>query len=160
MQLQTCCAPHWGCVGTFAGQRRCKKKTQVCTVKMIPMLILAAAAATMPAYAQQPPAAPPAATTGPADCDFLASNLIDTNIYNGANENTGEIEDVVISPDGKVSAVIVSVGGFLGVGDRYVSLSYTSLKIAREGNNDDPKITAEATKDALSRMPEYTYRKS
>jgi sporulation protein YlmC with PRC-barrel domain len=124
------------------------------------IMLVAVLAGPLPALAQNAPAATPGATsnTQQASSEYLASNLIDTDVYTAANENIGEIKDVVIGPDGKVASVVVSVGGFLGVGDRHVAMPYTSLKMVREGNNDEPKITVDASKDTLNKMPEYKYR--
>ena len=46
-----------------------------------------------------------------------------------ANETVGDINDLVLDKDGKVVAVIVGVGGFLGIGEREVALDYSSLNV-------------------------------
>ena len=61
-----------------------------------------------------------------------ASKLIGTNVTNAANELVGEINDIVLGKDGKVAAVIVGVGGFLGIGEREVALSYGSLRFSKD----------------------------
>ena len=68
------------------------------------------------------------------------------------NETVGEINDLVLDKDGKVIAVVVGVGGFLGVGEREVALDYKSLKI--NGPNSMTRagattIQVNATKDSL-----------
>ena len=50
--------------------------------------------------------------------EMRASKLIGTKVTNAANESVGEINDVVLAKDGKVAAVIIGVGGFLGMGER------------------------------------------
>ena len=57
--------------------------------------------------------------------------MIGTNVTNAANESVGEIKDVVLGKDGMVAAVIIGVGGFLGMGEREVAISYGGLKFAR-----------------------------
>ncbi len=105
----------------------------------------------------QPNAAPPAATS-PAQSagDFRTSKLIGTDIFNNANENVGEIQDVLVKADGSATGVVLSVGGFLGMGERYVSVPMTKLNISRNSDND-PKIMMDATKDSLKAMPEYKF---
>ena len=44
------------------------------------------------------------------------------DVYNGQNQNIGKIQDVVFDKDGKVAGYILSVGGFLGMGTRYVAV--------------------------------------
>src|SRR5690606_4213673 len=51
----------------------------------------------------------------PAD-QISADNLIGTTVYGANDENVGEINDVVLSEDGQIDAVIIDVGGFLGIG--------------------------------------------
>jgi hypothetical protein len=122
-------------------------------------LLLAAPAA----FAQTTPAERPAATTT-ADGQFYshqpgqmrASKLIGTNVTNAANESVGEINDVVLGKDGKVAAVIIAVGGFLGMGEREVAISFSGLKIARDSGNRDV-ITVNATKDQLKAAPAWKW---
>lgn len=105
----------------------------------------------------QPNATPPAATS-PAQsaAEFRTSKLIGTDIFNNANENIGEIQDVLVKADGSATGVVLSVGGFLGMGERYVSVPMTKLTISRNSDND-PKIMIDATKDSLKAMPEYKF---
>lgn len=60
--------------------------------------------------------------------DVLSYNLVGLSILNGDNTNIGEIKDLIIS-DGQLSGYIVSVGGFLGVGEKYVVVSPEAVDI-------------------------------
>jgi len=88
--------------------------------------------------------------------DVLSYNLIGLNIQNGDKENVGEIKDLIIS-DGQLAGYIVSVGGFLGMGERYVIVAPSSVKVTY--NESDKKWTAamKATKDELKNAPEFKY---
>lgn len=110
------------------------------------------------ALAQTPPDPTPPAVTSPAQSagDFRTSKLIGTDIFNNANENIGEIQDVLVKADGSATGVILSVGGFLGMGERYVSVPMAKLTISRNSDKD-PKIMMDATKDSLKAMPEYKF---
>jgi sporulation protein YlmC with PRC-barrel domain len=54
-----------------------------------------------------------------------ASKLIGTNVVNTANETVGEINDIILSKDGKAAALIVGVGGFLGIRERDVAVNFS-----------------------------------
>ncbi len=105
---------------------------------------------TQPQRANPPVAAAPA-TVDPGAAD--ASKLIGRNIQNAENETIGEIQSVYIGKDGKVDSVMVSVGGFLGIGDREVRIPWSDLNIQDKGE----KVTVNMTKDQLKAKPEYKY---
>lgn len=88
--------------------------------------------------------------------DVLTSNLIDLNVTNSANEKIGEIKDVVMA-NGQVAGYILSVGGFLGIGEHYVVVSPAAVKV--NYNETDKKWAAlmETTKDALKAAPQFKY---
>src|SRR5690606_32231180 len=68
----------------------------------------------------------------------LASNIIGQTVYNSSGddaENIGSVTDLVITPDGDVEAIVVGVGGFLGIGRKDVALEYDVAEWAeRDGN--------------------------
>ena len=78
-----------------------------------------------------------------------ASALLNENVVNSANESIGDVNDVMLDKDGKVAAVIVGVGGFLGMGEKDVALTFDQLKFTNNGN--DLVVTSNATKKACSR---------
>lgn len=94
-------------------------------------------------------ATPSASTSG-----FRASNLLNANIKNSANETVGDISDLLIDKSGKVTSVIVGVGGFLGIGERKVALSFDQLQISTDANGR-PTIMANVTKESLKSVPEW-----
>jgi sporulation protein YlmC with PRC-barrel domain len=58
---------------------------------------------------------------------FRSTNLRGTRVYGANNENIGEINDVLISRSGRVAAVIIGVGGFLGIGEKDVAIPMSML---------------------------------
>lgn len=84
-----------------------------------------------------------------------AEQLIGAKVQGTANEDVGEVNDVVLSKDGKVQALIVDVGGFLGMGEKPVALTYGQFQIARAGNSSDLTLTAAMTKQSLESMPNF-----
>ena len=104
--------------------------------------------------------------------DFYASDLIGMRIYNSETEmeanstiqagaeaewdDIGEINDIIVSQDGEVRAVILGVGGFLGMGERDVSVPMESIKIVSEdGNADNRFLVVTTTKEQLEAAPAY-----
>ena len=97
--------------------------------------LAATALMTMPAFAQN---TAPAANAGAAMTMsqqqvsnlWRASKLDGVNIYNNNNEKIGEIGDVLIDHNGKAMAVVVDVGGFLGMGEHRVALKFEDVKFS------------------------------
>lgn len=74
---------------------------------------------------------------------WRASKLVGVNVYNESNESLGSINDLIVDNSGSIKNVIIGVGGFLGVGERYISVSFDKLKWSNE-----PVKTAAATPPA------------
>jgi hypothetical protein len=104
--------------------------------------------ATTPAPAD--PARDLAATAGetfvtvPPTGAWRVADLEGKDVYGIDGEDIGEINDVIVGEDGRVLAVIVGVGGFLGIGEKDVAVGMTALKfgpgmtpaeISAEGGN-------------------------
>ena len=88
-------------------------------------------------------------TTG----QISASELLDETVVSQANESVGDINDIILDSNGKVASVIVGVGGFLGIGEKDVALSFDQLAFAN--NDNDLVVTTNATKESLQAAPEY-----
>ncbi|AWB20395.1 photosystem reaction center subunit H [Methylobacterium currus] len=88
--------------------------------------------------------------------DLVASKLIGQSIQNGANETIGSVADIVLGPDLAVKSYVVGVGGFLGLGTKYVSVAKEALQVTRV---DDKTLKAviNTDKDQLRAAPEYVY---
>jgi sporulation protein YlmC with PRC-barrel domain len=61
---------------------------------------------------------------------MMASKLIGTNVISANNESIGDVNDVILDRDGQVMAVVVGVGGFLGIGEKDVAVPLKSLEFA------------------------------
>jgi hypothetical protein len=90
-----------------------------------------------PAPSAMSSSAPSAAATATGSTQFLtqeaanqwrASKLVGVDVYGPNDEKVGDINDVLISHDGQVAAVVIGVGGFLGIGEKNVALPYASLQ--------------------------------
>ena len=83
--------------------------------------------------------------------------LIGAKVHNAAKETVGSVEDVYLDAKGAVDSVVVSVGGFLGVGTKHVAVKWSDLKVGRDGKY--LMLTTDWTKDSLKAMPDYKYER-
>lgn len=90
--------------------------------------------------------------------DWRGSKLIGTTVYGPDNKSIGDINDVVIANDGKINAVVIGVGGFLGVGEKNVAVPFDKLQVSRKADSASiEKITVSYTKDELKSAPKFAY---
>src|ERR1700731_1151564 len=66
------------------------------------------------------------------DGQWRSSKLIGVDVYNDANEKSGDIEELIVDKSGKIEHVVLGVGGFLGMGEHYVAVSFDKLKWVNE----------------------------
>ncbi len=88
----------------------------------------------------------------------LATEIIGHSVYSSEAEDAeviGDINDLVIAEDGTVAAVVIGVGGFLGVGEKDVAVSYDSIRWAQDENGDQFAVL-EANREILENAPEFT----
>ena len=83
------------------------------------------------------------------------TNYYKQNVYDPSDAKIGEITDVLVGKDGKIEAFIVSVGGFLGVGEKDVAVPFSAV----HGSEKNGKwyLTMNSTKDALKADHGYKY---
>lgn len=150
-------------------------------MKKTVLAALAVACMSVSALAQTTPSAPAPGTAMPAatdagtgmkmadtatvklkyvtvkPADVMSSKLVGTTVYNNKNETVGEVEDLVIENGKTLTGVVVSVGGFLGLGESYVVLDPSTLAIS----NKDGKwaVHADTDKDTLKNAPKFEYSK-
>lgn len=104
--------------------------------------------------------------------DFFASDLIGMRIYNSETEmetgaqvaadaeqewdDIGEINDIIVSESGEVRGVILGVGGFLGMGEKDVSVSMDTIRVVQEeGDSNDRFLVVTTSKEALENAPTF-----
>lgn len=86
---------------------------------------------------------------------YRASKVIGSSVVNDANDTIGTVDDIIIGEDGTTPFVVLSVGGFLGMGSKLVVLPYQQLKTM-----DRKIVIPGATKDALKDLPAFKYSSS
>ena len=80
---------------------------------------------------------------------WLASKFKGTNVVGSDNEKIGDVSDILFDKTGKVEAIIIAVGGFLGVGAKEVALAPNSFDVVPGQNGAADKLKLSATKDQL-----------
>lgn len=86
-----------------------------------------------------------------------ADAVIGAKVKNQDNETVGTVEDVYLDQSGGVQEVVVSVGGFLGVGKKDVAVKWSDFQVGRDGNS--VVLTTNWTKDSLKAMPDYKHER-
>jgi len=90
--------------------------------------------------------------------DWRGTKLIGSSVYGPDNASIGSVNDVLIGNDGKVRAVVIGVGGFLGVGEKNVAIPLDALNISRKPDSSAiEKISVTYTKDELKTAPKFAY---
>ena len=118
-------------------------------------LMLSTGIAAVPASAAQDSTQLIATLPGEA---LPISDYYNQNVYDVSDNKIGEINDLLVDNAGKVNAVIVGVGGFLGVGEKNVAVAFSSLKVAEKDGKR--YLVLDTTKEALESAPGYTYDRS
>jgi sporulation protein YlmC with PRC-barrel domain len=89
--------------------------------------------------------------------EISGNAFIGTNVRNQNNEIVGKVEDVYIDDRGAIKTVVVSVGGFLGMGAKDVAVRWSDIGRSRDGKS--LVLITNWTKDSLKAMPEYKYER-
>jgi sporulation protein YlmC with PRC-barrel domain len=84
-----------------------------------------------------------------------ASEFIGETVYNGKGEKVGAVDDLILHRSDKVLYAVVSVGGFLGIGDKLVAVPFDQLKTGTK--EVDGLIVYDITKEKLKAQPEFHY---
>ncbi len=128
-----------------------------------------AAGFALPSLAQDAPASPfQTEAMGPSVSAsaligsriYVSEAMVDADAYNGVQEgwnDIGEVNDVILGRDGTVDAVLVDIGGFLGMGERQVAVDMAALKFVQDDatDADDWFLVMQADRATLDAAPEW-----
>ena len=78
-----------------------------------------------------------------------ASKIIGSGVYDVQNRDIGKVIDVILNQDGRVVALVVDIGAFLGTGGKNVAVRLSDIK------TDNHRLTLDLTKERLERMQSY-----
>jgi sporulation protein YlmC with PRC-barrel domain len=109
------------------------------SVKYITAGVLGSALLATVAFAQTPTTTSDRANMAPATAsdssfhgNWRASKVVGLNVYNDKNESLGSINDLLTDKTGNIKAVVIGVGGFLGVGEHLVAIPFDKIKFVNE----------------------------
>jgi sporulation protein YlmC with PRC-barrel domain len=117
-----------------------------------------------------PPAGTAASASMQSTSQWRGTQLIGLDVYNNNQENIGDINDIILSSDGKIEIIVVGVGGWLGMGEHNVGLRWDQVKFvnepikgqtgqavsAEEGERPDHAVV-NLSKDQMKTMPAFKY---
>jgi sporulation protein YlmC with PRC-barrel domain len=121
--------------------------------------LLAAALAlclATPAFAQGTVAQPVSGQTN----NWPVSKVIGVTVYNGNGDAIGKISDLLMDPQARVATAILSVGGYLGVGDRLVQVPLDTIRFPKDASAPSlypQKAVIATSRETLAGMPPFKY---
>jgi len=93
------------------------------------------------------------ATSSPFQGNWRASKMVGLNVYNDNNESVGSINDMLTDKSGSIKAVVIGVGGFLGVGEHLVAVPFDKVKFVSESVASASAASSPTTTGAANTMP-------
>ena len=124
------------------------------SVTLLAGAVVLAAALSGPAFSQGAPQTLSLMKVDPATLatGYRTSKVVGSTVYNEANETVGTIDDLIVTPNETVPFAVLSVGGFLGMGTKYVVVAYSALEV-----HGKQMVLRGATKESLKSLPEFKY---
>ena len=93
-------------------------------------------------------------TAMPAD-GTTVTNYYKQSVYDPSGNKVGDVSDLIVEKDGRVTAAMVGVGGFLGIDEKNVAIPFDALKVSQK--NKVWHLAVNTTKDALKSAPGFRY---
>lgn len=87
---------------------------------------------------------------------WRASKLVGVNVYNQNNDKIGDIREVIVDKTGKADAVVIGVGGFLGIGQKDVAVAFSDLKWSDQPAGDKTAKTPDNSNRSAATNPAAT----
>jgi hypothetical protein len=93
------------------------------------------------------------------DADSLgswrASKLIGTDVKDAAGQGIGKIEDVILEPGGRSPMVVMSFGGFLGLGEKLFAVPWSAMRLVRDDRDNVVVMLDNVKKETLEKAPSF-----
>ncbi|WP_347311436.1 PRC-barrel domain-containing protein [Defluviimonas sp. SAOS-178_SWC] len=89
------------------------------------------------------------------EADLTTEMLTGAKAYDANDEWIGEISELILNDQGKITHGIIDVGGFLGLGEKPVELAMADIDILHETGGDDVRVYVSMTRDQLEALPTY-----
>ncbi len=87
----------------------------------------------------------------------LISQIVGLDIYNDDRQYVGQIEDIAMNQDGQTQAFILSVGGMLGIGEHYIAVLPSAVKVSYSASDKTWHASMNVTSDQIEKAPEFKY---
>jgi len=103
-------------------------------------------------------AAPVSPRDGYGETDLAqltTEDLQGAEVYGSDDQNIGEVSELILAEDGKITQAVLDVGGFLGLGEKRFAVPMEELEILRQQDSNDVRIFISKTEEELKAMPEY-----
>jgi hypothetical protein len=124
---------------------------------MLIALFATVASAQTPQTGQQPGGGPAAQIMSSIPANSMTvTHWHKQSVYDPNDNKIGEIEDVLVDREGKATALIVGVGGFLGMGEKDVAVPFKAVRLTTK-NDNKPYLVMNSTKDALKSAKGFKY---
>jgi hypothetical protein len=138
----------------YASSINPKERPVTRSITILASAALLAASLSGPAFSQGAPQTVTLMKVDPASLatGYRTSKVVGSTVVNEANEAVGTIDDLIVTPGEKVPFAVLSVGGFLGMGTKYVVVPFSSLQV-----KEKKMMLPGATQDSLKALPEFKY---
>jgi sporulation protein YlmC with PRC-barrel domain len=83
------------------------------------------------------------------------TNYYKQDVYDPSGNKVGAVSDLIVEKDGRITAAMVGVGGFLGIDEKNVAIPFDAFKLTQKNNKW--QLTVNTTKDALKSAPGFKY---
>jgi len=93
-------------------------------------------------------------TALPTD-SWTVTNYYKQAVYDSGQNKIGQVDDVLVDQSGKVTGLVIGVGGFLGMGEKDVIVPFADVSLQKK--NDKNWLSINETKDSLKAAPGFTY---
>lgn len=90
---------------------------------------------------------------GTGTAEVKGARLIGADLVNSTNDKLGDVDEVLVTTDGRVNAVVVAMGGVMGLGERKVVVPWERLRFSSQGR--DLVVKTDVSRETLNAMPEY-----
>ncbi|MBS8225659.1 PRC-barrel domain-containing protein [Vannielia litorea] len=87
--------------------------------------------------------------------ELSSEDLTGLAVYDPNENRVGEISEILISSDGVVTDAVIDVGGFLGIGEKPVAISFKGISLQQQSDGDDLRAYVNTTEEQLESFPEY-----
>lgn len=93
--------------------------------------------------------------TKQAEDQIRSDQLVGSNIVNASDDKIGSISDLIMDQEGQVVGIVVGVGGFLGMGEKQVALSWDAVEIAPAEDDASYQVKTSIEKEDLDNAEPY-----